>query len=220
MSFFHKIILNIKTLRAVLGDKKDELERIKVSSERQIKGSYRIYGDSSADTAEIGKYSYVALNSVIRNCKIGKFCSIGPHVVIGYGNHPTRFISTSPAFYLKDNIAGVTFTDKDLFESSKEVIIENDVWIGANVYIKNGVVVGNGAIIGAGAVVVDNVPDYAIVGGIPAKIIKYRFENNIIQSLLKIKWWDWDEKKLKQTHHFFVSEDVESFINWVNTVVK
>jgi len=85
----------------------------------------------------------------------------------------------------------------------QKVIIENDVWIGANSVIMPGVKVGNGAIIGANAVVTKDVPDYAIVGGVPAKIIKYRFDEKTISSLLELKWWDLDKAIIKENIELF-----------------
>lgn len=122
-------------------------------------------------------------NIMAPETKIGKYVSIAQNVVIGLGNHPINFISTNPCFYSND---------QDLSkELNKPCYIGNDVWIGRNVMIKNGIKIGNGAIIGAGAVVTKDVPDYAIVAGVPAKIIKYRFDENTIKLLLESKWWDY-----------------------------
>jgi acetyltransferase-like isoleucine patch superfamily enzyme len=145
---------------------------------------------SIVQNSEIGQYSYISPYSIIDSTQIGKFCSIGPHVVIGYGDHPVNFISTSPMFYYDKLIFERTFNKELIYDHHKKVIIENDVWIGANVYIKNGLKIGNGAIIAAGAVVIKDVPDYAIVGGVPASILKYRFKSSIIEKLLRFKWWD------------------------------
>ena len=113
-------------------------------------------------------------------------------------------------FYHTGNIFGKTFAVKEAFERYKRLTIGNDVWIGANVYIKNGIVIGDGSVIAAGAVVVKDVPPYAIVGGVPAKIIRYRFPQDIIDGLLTIKWWNWSDEELQAKQPFFVTEDLSA----------
>lgn len=171
-------------------------------------GHYRIASSSTALDSIIGNYTYIAPDTRIQSAIIGKFCSIGPNNVIGYGEHPIKYLSTSPMFYHTGNIFGKTFADDEKFERYQQITIGNDVWVGANVYIKNAVVIGDGSVIAAGAVVVKDVPPYAIVGGVPAKIIKYRFPEDIIHALLVIKWWEWSDEELKKNQHYFVSEDI------------
>lgn len=125
--------------------------------------------------------------------KIGKFCSIAQNVIIGADEHPLDYLSTSPFFYVES--LGYRKGVSEVYE--KPVRIGNDVWIGDNVFIKGGVVVEDGAVIAAGAVVVKNVPAYAIVGKVPAKIIKYRFPEETIQGLLETKWWDLPDEQIK-----------------------
>lgn len=163
------------------------------------------------NNTQIGKGSYVAENSILSMVKIGRFCSIGPNLVCGFGRHPLNGISTSPCFYstLKQN--GMTYSCENKFEERKEIVIGNDVYIGMNVSILDGVTIGDGAVIGAGAVITKNVPPYAVVCGVPAKIIKYRFSKDIIQKLLKIKWWDWDDQKLQDVERMFFN--VEDFVS-------
>ena len=153
----------------------------------------------------VGDYSYVATNSYIVVTQIGKFCSIGPNLICGWGSHPTTGISTHPMFYstLKQN--GLTLSDIDKYEELQKVTIGNDVFIGANVTILNNINIGDGAIIGAGAVVSKDIPPYAIAVGCPIKIIKYRFDEKIIQEMLEIKWWDWPKDKLKEIEKNFFS---------------
>lgn len=154
---------------------------------------------------ELGDYSYISKNASINKCIIGRFCSIGPNFCCGLGIHPTNGISTSPMFYSSAKQNGITLCDENKVEESKETRIGNDVFIGANVTVLDGVSIGDGAVIGAGAVVTKDIPPYAIVGGVPAKIIRYRFNDTTISKLQEKQWWDKDEKELERVEHFFWS---------------
>jgi len=158
----------------------------------------------------IGSYSYIAQNSIINITEIGKFCSVGPNFISGYGVHPTNGLSTSPMFYSTQKQNGVTLCDRDKIKEHKPVIIGNDVFIGANVTVLDGFTIGDGAVIGAGAVVSKDIPPYAIAVGVPIKVIKYRFTEDKINKLLKIKWWDFEEEKLKDVEKLFF--EINKFI--------
>jgi acetyltransferase-like isoleucine patch superfamily enzyme len=148
----------------------------------------------------VGDFSYVGTESRMNYTKIGKFCSIAPEVFAGLGVHPSNtFVSTSPFFYTNDR----STTDRHFFEVNRTTNIGNDVWIGSRAILIDGVTIGDGAIIGAGAVVTKDVPPYAIVGGIPARLIKYRFEPDEIEFLLKLKWWDKDLEWIKNNSKLF-----------------
>ena len=142
---------------------------------------------------------------------VGKFCSIGNNCIIGGAEHPQHFVSTSPAFYggyRKPLSIRKICLGKLRWESySQEVEIGNDVWIGNNVIIKSGVTIGTGAIIGAGAVVTKDVLPYEVVGGVPAKHIKYRFDDSVIDGLLESRWWDLPIDKLKELSPFMDNPD-------------
>src|SRR5262249_55454550 len=122
--------------------------------------------------ARIGAYSYIAERGILSRVDIGKFCSIGPELMCGYGDHPLCWPSTSPVFYSTAGQAGRTFADHDCFDERQFTTIGNDVWIGARVFIRDGVSIGHGAVVAAGAVVTKEVPPYAMVGGVPARIIR------------------------------------------------
>lgn len=134
--------------------------------------------------SKVSSYSYVAPYSIMIDCSVGKYTSIGPGCRIGLGIHPVNELSTSPYLY-NDNI----FKKKNNSDF-QNVIIGNDVWIGANVLIMGGVTIGHGAVIGAGAVVTKNLPPYSISIGVPAKTVKYRFDDSTINDLLRKPWWD------------------------------
>lgn len=171
-----------------------------------------IYGNCYMQGVAVGRFSYVASHAEISMTEIGGFCSIGPYLICGYGDHPTDYVSTSPLFFSNLKQCGVSFSDRNLFDERKKIQIGHDVWIGARVFIRDGVRIGNGAVIGAGAVVVKDVPDYAIVGGVPAKVIRYRFSDKIISELLKLQWWNWTEEKLRKAQPSFAQNDVSAFL--------
>lgn len=160
--------------------------------------------------SEIGDYTYISFNSRINLAKVGKFCSIGPNLFCGWGQHPINGISTSPIFYSTIKQCGFTFAKENKFTERIPIEIGNDVFIGMNVTILDGIKIGDGAIIGAGSVVSKDIPPYAIAVGSPIKIIRYRFDKETITDLLKIEWWDFDEKQLQEVERSFF--DVKSFI--------
>lgn len=164
-----------------------------MSEDVTIANNVCLYGFTSIINSTVGKYSYFA-GAKVGNASIGSFCSIGPGVRVGgMGNHPVNMISTHPAFYSNLNQSGESFTDKSYFDEFLRTKIGNDVWIGANAVILDGVTVGNGVIIAACSVVTKNVPDYAVVGGVPAKVLKYRFSPDEINELNEMKWWSMDD---------------------------
>ena len=165
--------------------------------------------------SKIEKYTYIAVNATINNTTIGKFCSIGPNLICGWGIHPTNGISTAPMFYSTMKQNGTTLSEVDKIQELKPTFIGNDVFIGANVTILDGVTIGDGAVIGAGAVVSKDIPPYAIAVGCPIRILKYRFEPEQIDKLLKIKWWEFEEEKLKDVEKMFfeVNEFIEKYEN-------
>ncbi len=171
-----------------------------------------IYKYSRIRNSSFGDFTYVARNSLVQYTHIGKFCCIGPNVSLGLGSHPSdTFVSSHPLFYsTKKQAGGLSIVDQDLFEEYLETNIGNDVWIGANAIIKSGITIGNGAIIASGAVVTKDVEPFSIVGGVPAKHLKYRFTENQITFLNQFKWWEKDLSWLKENKDIF--RDIAHFI--------
>lgn len=157
-----------------------------------------IYDNVFLDECILGDFTYVANGTKISKAIIGKFCSIGPDSKIGLGKHPIKdFVSTNPIFFSVLRQSGISFADRGYFKELEGTIIGNDVWIGANALVLGGVTIGDGSVVAAGSVVTKNIPPYAIVGGVPAKIIKYRFDQDKINQLLELKWWNMDINYLK-----------------------
>jgi len=153
---------------------------------------------------QIGDYSYLGRDCNVSAAAIGKFCSVASEVYIGLGSHPlTPFVSTHPIFYLRKPSQYWDFADRDYRSEYGYTTIGNDVWIGLRAAIRDGIKVGDGAVVAAGAVVTKDVPPYAIVGGVPARILRYRFPPETIQFLIEFKWWDRDEDWLRQNWRTF-----------------
>lgn len=146
----------------------------------------------------MAKYSYCGYNCTINNVDIGSFCSIAAEVCIGGAEHPIDWISTSPVFENVNHSGPKKRFIRHNLPAEKRTIIGNDVWIGHNAIIKQGVRIGNGAVIGAGSVVTKDVAPYSIVGGCPAKHIKYRFSQDIINVLEEYNWWDLSDDDLQK----------------------
>ncbi len=136
---------------------------------------------------------------LIGNIKIGKYCAIARNVVFQGRDHPMYRAAIQLRFY--DEI----IENEKFWIRKGPILVSNDVWIGTRAIILSGVKIGNGAVIAAGAVVTKNVKPYEVVGGVPAKHLKWRFPEKIREQLLDIKWWDWDEEKIKRNKKFFTA---------------
>lgn len=162
----------------------------------KIEANCHILENSFVLNSTIKSFSYVGKNSIIQNANIGSYCSIANDVLIGLGAHPILNFSTSPLFYRINNPLNIQLIETNFdfdynFNEYQPIEIGNDVWIGARAILMDGVKVGDGAIIAAGAVVTKDVAPYAIVGGVPAKVIRHRFTSDRIEKLLKLQWWNW-----------------------------
>jgi len=172
---------------------------------------------------KIGKYSYIDQNNIDMNVytpeefvEIGSFCSIakGLKIFTG-GNHRSDWITTYPFGHMHRDVFN-TFSGEGHPHTKGSVIIGNDVWIGANVTIMSGVNIGDGAIVANNSHVVKDIEPYTIVGGNPAKFIKKRFDNEVINKLLKLKWWDFEDEEIKQICPLLCSTNLDELFSKYN----
>lgn len=166
---------------------------------------------------KVGRGTYICAHTRLE-ADIGRYCSIAWQCETLCGRHPLQhFVSTHPAFFSLEKQCGMSFVSANSFEefayaaplSHKHVIIGNDVWVGAHAKIIGGVTIHDGAVILAGSVVTKDVPSYAIVGGVPAKVLKYRFDEQTVQLLLDSRWWEKDTLWLQE--HVTEMQDIEQF---------
>lgn len=165
-----------------------------------FEGMNKLHANSYFE-GNLGLGSYIGPNSYILG-EIGRYSSIAPYVKVIHGRHPytAPYTSTNPIFYSLQKQNGVTFTKESRFDEfvffDKEkkipISIGNDCWIGERALLIGGIKIGDGAVVLAGAVVTKDVPPYSIVGGVPSKIVKYRYDNQTVEFLLKFKWWEKD----------------------------
>lgn len=179
-----------------------------------------VIGDFSSFLGAMGYGTYMCNDcSIIGN--IGRFCSIAAEVKNSLGIHPMTepYVSTSPMFFSLRKQSGTTFAQKQLFEELKNPIeIGHDCWIGQRAFIVGGVKIGTGAVVLAGAVVTKDVPPYAVVGGVPARIIKYRYDEDTIDFLLKSEWWNYPIDWLR--NHYELFSNIEEFKRVVNETIN
>lgn len=174
------------------------LKKLRCSAIRNsmIHKTSKVESGSHVVDSNIGKYSFCGYDCKIYSCEIGAFCSIADGVVIGGAEHPIRWVSSSPAFYAGRDSVRAKFSEHKC-PNALRTIIGNDVWIGEKAIIKAGITIGDGAVVGMGSVVTKDVAPYMIVAGVPAKMIRQRFSNDICCRLLESKWWNFNEKKLR-----------------------
>lgn len=168
----------------------------------KINTKSKVCSGTQINNSTMNKYSYCGHNCFILNCEIGSFVSIADNCKLGGAKHPIERVSSSPVFHRGSNILRKNFIEFDDIPS-KRTIIKSDVWIGAGAIVLSGVTIGVGAVVGTGSVVTHDIPDYEIWAGNPAKKLRKRFDDDVIKDLLDIKWWEWDDKKIKEYSRLF-----------------
>ena len=155
------------------------------------------------------RHSFCGYDCVILNTDIGSFCSIANNVSIGASRHPMEWVSMSPVFYEGRDSVKAKFS-KHSRDRVKRTSIGNDVWIGERAMIKQGIKIGYGAVIGMGSVVTKDIDDYNIIAGCPTKVIRKKFDGKVIEELISLRWWDWDDDHIRIWAHLI--DKPEEFI--------
>ncbi|MBQ7724557.1 MAG: CatB-related O-acetyltransferase [Lachnospiraceae bacterium] len=169
------------------------------SKDSVIEGKNYLGKNTAIHGCRLGYGSYINNNGDFSHTDIGYYTSIGANVTTAVGSHPLNgYVALHPAFTYKKKVFGYSFVDKDIYtDETPRISIGSDVWIGNNVVILDGAKIGDGAVVGAGSVVKGELPPYSINAGVPAKTIRYRFTEEEIQALLKLKWWEKDESWIR-----------------------
>jgi phosphonate metabolism protein (transferase hexapeptide repeat family) len=175
-----------------------------------------VLGDTMIEYSELGDFSYLGAGCMVSDATIGRFCAIAAQVRLGAPNHPLDRPSQHRFTYCPEYYAEAAQRDHDFFKNRRtdRLLIGHDVWIGHGVIVLPGITVGNGAVLAAGAVVSRDVEPYTIVGGVPARHIRERFNRDIAARLSRIAWWNWPFEIIMERLVDFQSADIEAFCEY------
>lgn len=163
----------------------------------EIHPTSKVESGSTIVRTTFDRHSFCGYDCTLIDCAVGAFCSIANKVSIGGARHPMEYISTSPVFlYHRDSVK--TKLARHRYEWRAKAIIGSDVWIGESALIKGGVTIGHGAVVGMGSVVTKDVPPYGVVVGNPARVVRMRFEPDVIEALLRMQWWKYTDAELRR----------------------
>lgn len=214
MRMFHNIVINTMLKRFAFWGKDIKISPLaffdnKCEFERHV----LVKRFCMLHNVSMGSYSYMGAHCNLFNCKLGRFVSIAGNVSIGQTSHPLGYVSTNPMFYGMPFTASNAFCSKRIKKERKMNTVGHDAYLGQGVIIRDSLNIGVGAVVGAGAVVTHDVPPYAVVAGVPAKVIKYRFDETTREALLQSEWWNWPEEKLGELGDLF--QDVSKFLEYL-----
>jgi acetyltransferase-like isoleucine patch superfamily enzyme len=191
--------------------------RLRAIRESRIAKTSKVEAGSEITRSTMGPHSFCGYNCVIINTDIGSYCSIANSVAIGLSEHPLSWISTSPVFYEGKDSVKTKYAENTRVRPLRTTI-QNDVWIGERSMIRQGVTIGNGAVVGMNSVVTRDVPPFAIVAGSPARIIRKRFADDLIEKINLSAWWSRSPEVLRELGSS--ATDVNEFLNRLNTKMK
>ena len=212
----------LRFLGSIISLKKITHKHIAVSAIWDSNSSFSEYSHilrgAQLSNSQVGRYSRVGNNCKLTNVSIGNFSCIGANCVLGVGQHPTNYLTYHSIFYKKGNWGWHDDWIKypDGFKEQAQITIGNNVWIGRNVIVMDGVTIGDNAIVATGAIVTKDVPPFSIVGGVPAKVIKTLFTEEMRERLQKIQWWNLPDEEITKVIDLFhipnpTLEDVNKF---------
>ncbi|MDT3275659.1 CatB-related O-acetyltransferase [Shewanella sp. SP2S2-4] len=193
----------------------------------KFEGSNHIKKNTNLKDSSVGFATYIGKNCNLYRAKIGRFCSIANDVSIIISDHPTNIVSTHPCFHKGNHPVmrqiglsmNLNYSHSDSGRvDGYNIKIGSDVWIGESVKIMKNIVIGDGAIIGTGAIITKDVPPYSICVGVPAKVIKYRFNAEVINFLISNQWWNKSKKEIMDVQSLFL--DVDKYIEHEQKVIE
>lgn len=186
-----------------------KLRGVAIKSSRIHKTS-KIESGSTVINSTFDRHSFCGYDCLFNNCDVGAFTSIANNVRVGGSYHPMEYVSTSPVFLSHRDSVKAKLARHD-FRVSIRTLIGCDVWIGDGVLVKSGVTIGHGAVVGMGTVVTKDVPPYSVYCGNPGKVVKMRFNDDIIQRMLSSEWWKLSDSRLKSLGNKIISP--KEFLN-------